>query len=374
MLAHELRNPLAPLSHALEIVRQPGATPDMLDRARGAMSHQIKNLARLVDDLLDISRMTQGRIELRKEPVDLLAILERTVETSRHHLDERGQAMHLALPTEGIYLEADAFRLEQILGNLLNNASKFTARGGQVWLTAEAPSASPGQVVIRVRDSGIGIAPEQLSRVFNLFMQVDSSPSRTSGGLGIGLTLVRHLIELHGGSVEAHSPGLGKGSEFVVRLPASPERSRAAVRAVQGERSDREPLPRRVLVTDDNVDGAETLAIVLRGAGHDVRVTHSGPTTLEIAQRFQPHVVFLDVGMPGMDGYETARRLRGIDGLENALLVALTGFGQESDRRRAREAGFDEFLVKPALPEVVSTLARRVRSPGASPWPSAADS
>src|SRR5712692_5632215 len=373
MLAHELRNPLAPLSNALEILRQPGASPAMFDRAREAMSHQIQNLSRLVDDLLDVSRMTQGRIELRKEPVDLLAILERTVETSRHHRDERGQALRLALPTEGIYLEADAFRLEQILGNLLNNASKFTARGGQIWLTVEGPSASPGHVVIRVGDSGIGIAPEQLSRVFNLFVQVDSSLNRAAGGLGIGLTLVRYLVELHGGSVEVHSLGLGKGSEFVVRLPALPERSREAAPAV-GERSDREPVSRRVLVTDDNVDGADTLAMVLRGAGHDVRVAHSGPDTVEIAQSFRPHVIFLDVGMPGMDGYETARQLRGIAGLEDALLVALTGFGQESDRRQAREAGFDEFLVKPALPEVMADLANQVRSGDTSPGGSIADS
>ena len=205
-------------------------------------------------------------------------------------------------------------------------------------------------------------------------MQVDSSLSRTSGGLGIGLTLVRHLVELHGGSLEAHSPGLGKGSEFVVRLPASPELPRGAVRAVQRERSDREPVSRRVLVTDDNVDGAETLAIVLRRRGHDVRVAHSGSDTVEIAQNFQPHVVFLDVGMPGMDGYETARQLRAMAGLENALLVALTGFGQESDRQRARKAGFDEFLVKPALPDVVADLAGQVRSGDTSPGVAASDS
>jgi two-component system CheB/CheR fusion protein len=374
MLAHELRNPLAPLSNALEILRQPGAPPAMFDRAREAMSHQIQNLSRLVDDLLDVSRMTQGRIELRKEPVDLLTIIERTVETSRHHLEERGQALNLSLPTEGIYLEADVFRLEQILGNLLSNASKFTARGGQIWLTVEGPSASPGHVVIRVRDSGIGIAPEQLSRVFNLFVQVDSSLNRKAGGLGIGLTLVRYLVELHGGSVEAYSPGLGKGSEFMVRLPASLERPGEAVRAVPRERSDGEPVSRRVLVTDDNVDGAETLAIVLRQAGHNVRVANSGSATLEMARDFQPQTVFLDVGMPGMDGYETARKLRAMAGLENALLVALTGFGQESDRWQAREAGFDEFLVKPALPEVVAALASRARPGDASPGASAADS
>ena len=376
MLAHELRNPLAPLSNALEITRQLGAPPAMFDRAREVMSRQIQNLSRLVDDLLDVSRMTQGRIALRKEPVELLTVIERAVETSQHRLKARGQTLTLSLPTEGIYLEADVFRLEQILGNLLNNASKFMPHGGQIWLTVEDRSASPSDVVIRVRDSGMGIAPEHLSRVFNLFMQADSSSTRATGGLGIGLTLVRHLVELHGGSVEANSAGLGRGSEFVVRLPALRERPQAPVRAAGRELAVSEPVPRRVLVTDDNVDGAETLAIVLRGAGHEVRVAHSGAATLEIARDFQPQVVFLDVGMPGMDGYETVRHLRDMAGLEDTLVVALTGYGQDSDRQRAHEAGFDEFLVKPAIPEVVAALASRNRFRDTAPRKSksAADS
>ncbi len=373
MLAHELRNPLAPLGNALEIMNQPAAAPAVFDRAREIMGHQIQNLSRLVEDLLDVSRVTQGRIELRKEPMDLLTLIERIVETNRHHLEARGQALTLSLPTEAVYLEADVFRLEQILGNLLNNASKFTPRGGQIWLTVGGPSVSPGHVVIRIKDSGIGITPEQLSRVFNLFMQVDTSPNRAAGGLGIGLTLVRHLVELHGGSVEAHSEGLGHGSEFVLHLPAVPEQSRGTAPAVRRTQPHQDSVARRVLVTDDNVDGAETLAVVLRLAGHDVRVANSGPATLQLAKDFQPEVVFLDVGMPGMDGYETARQLRAFPGLENALLVALTGYGQESDRRRAQEAGFDEFLVKPALPEVVAALAGRARPVDASRGPSAAD-
>jgi two-component system CheB/CheR fusion protein len=374
MLAHELRNPLAPLSNALEIMRQPAAPPAMFDGARETMGHQIHNMSRLVDDLLDVSRMTQGRIALRKEPVDLLTIIEQSVETSRHHLEARGQTLTLSLPTEAIYVEADVLRLEQILGNLLNNASKFTAEGGQIWLTVERRPAAPNDVVIRVRDTGVGIAPEQLSGVFNLFMQADPSATRATGGLGIGLTLVRHLVELHGGSVEAHSPGLGRGSEFVVRLPALRERPRGPVRAGRRESPDPEAVPRRVLVTDDHVDGAETMAIMLRGAGHEVLVAHSGADALEIARDFRPQVIFLDVGMPGMDGYDTARQLRAMGGLEDTLLVALTGYGQESDRQHACEAGFDEFLVKPAIPEVVVTLASQTRSRDTAPGQSAADS
>jgi two-component system CheB/CheR fusion protein len=210
--------------------------------------------------------------------------------------------------------------------------------------------------------------------VFDLFMQADASPSRATSGLGIGLTLVRHLVELHGGSVEVHSPGLGQGSEFVVRLPALPERPRGAARAAPRESAVQESVPHRILVTDDNVEGAETFAIMLRRAGHEVQVAHSGARTLEIATEFQPQVVFLDVGMPEMDGYETARQLRDLAGLEDTLLVALTGYGQESDRQRAYEAGFDEFLVKPAHPEVVAALACQTRSRDTGPGQSTADS
>jgi two-component system CheB/CheR fusion protein len=371
MLAHELRNPLAPLSNAVEIMRQSAVPPAMLDRAREVMTHQIQSLSRLVDDLLDLSRMTQGRIALHKEPVDLLTIVERVVETNQHSLEARNQTLTLSLPAEAIYLEGDVFRLEQILGNLLNNASKFTAQGGQIWLTVEGGAASPNAVVIRVRDTGMGIASDQLSRVFDLFMQADASPTRATSGLGIGLTLVRHLVELHGGSVEAHSPGLGRGSEFVVRLPAPDERPRGAARATRRALAVQESVPHRILVTDDNVEGAETLAIVLRRAGHEVQVAHSGARTLEIAAEFQPQVVFLDVGMPGMDGYETARQLRDLAGFEDTLLVALTGYGKESDREQAYEAGFDEFLVKPALPDVVTALASQTRSRDTGPGQSA---
>jgi two-component system CheB/CheR fusion protein len=359
MLAHELRNPLATFSNALEIVRQPGLDPAMVDRAREIMGHQVQNLSRLVEDLLDVSRMTQGRIELRKEPLELVSLVEQAMEANRHLLETRGHTLTLSLPSARVYLDADVFRLEQILANLLSNAAKFTERGGQVSLTVEAPSLD--EVAIRVKDSGIGMAPEHLARVFDLFMQADPSSNRAAGGLGIGLTLVRYLVELHGGSVEAHSAGAGQGSEFVVRLPALREPPRELERAARVEPT-RKSAHRRVLVIDDNVDGAEALAVVLRRAGHEVRSAHSGRDALEIARDFRPEVVFLDVGMPGMDGYETAGRLRAMAGLESALLVALTGYGQPSDRRHAHEAGFDEFLVKPATPDAIVALASRARA------------
>jgi two-component system CheB/CheR fusion protein len=364
VLAHELRNPLSPLINALEIAGQPGASPAMADRAREIMGNQVRNMARLVDDLLDVARISHGRIQLRKELVDISPIARQAVEARRQQTDARGQDLALSLPPAGVTLDADPLRLEQIVSNLLSNAAKFTARGGHIQLTVEDLSAVDGEVVIRVKDDGIGIPPEDLPRVFNLFVQVDSALSRATGGLGIGLTLVRHLVELHGGTVSAHSAGLGKGSEFVVRLPVQRDQPRGApqIASIQ-PRAESDAISRRVLVTDDHVDGAETLAILLRLVGHDVRVAHSGHDALEIAAVFRPEVVFLDVGMPGMDGYETAMLLRRIAGLERTLLVAVTGYGQESDRQRAREAGFDEFLVKPAQPETLRTLALKPRSP-----------
>jgi two-component system, chemotaxis family, CheB/CheR fusion protein len=360
-LAHELRNPLAPLTNALEIAKQPGTSPAMADRAREIMGNQLRNLARLVDDLLDVARMSRGRIQLRKELVDISPIARQAVEARRQQTAASGQELSLSLPPAGVTLHVDPLRLEQIMSNLLSNAAKFTARGGHIQVTVDH-SAVDGEVMIRVKDDGIGIPPEDLPRLFNMFVQVDSALNRQSGGLGIGLTLVRHLVELHGGAVSAHSAGPGKGSEFVVRLPAPRDQRREAPPTASIPPRAQPGISRRVLVTDDNVDGAETLAVVLRLAGHDVRVANSGADTLEIAAVFRPEVIFLDVGMPGMDGYETAVRLRRIAGLERTLLVALTGYGRPSDRQRAQEVGFDEFLVKPAIPEDVSALALKTRS------------
>jgi len=366
LLAHELRNPLAPLVHALEIVKQPSAGPALADRAHEIMGHQLQNLARLVDDLLDISRLSQGRIQLRMEPTDASTVVRQAVEALRPQVEAREQDLVLSLPSDAVELEADPLRLEQIVGNLLSNASKFTPRGGHIRLTVE-PATGAGEIVIRVRDDGIGIPSNALPRLFELFMQVDSSLNRTSGGLGIGLSLVRHMVELHGGRIEAHSEGPGRGSEFVVRLPVPERRADAAPQTAGAEPPRPEVVGRRVLVTDDNVDGAEALAIVLRLGGHDVRVAHGGHDALEIATAFRPEVIFLDIGMPGMDGYETATLLRREAGLERTLLVAVTGFGQESDRRRALDAGFDEFVVKPVLPDIVRVIVQKARPSAPQP-------
>jgi CheY-like chemotaxis protein/anti-sigma regulatory factor (Ser/Thr protein kinase) len=336
-----------------------------VERAWQIMAHQVQNLARLVDDLLDVSRMSQGRIQLRKELVDVTAVVNQAIDSNRQIVDGRRQELALAAPATPVVGEVDPLRLEQIVGNLLSNAAKFTPRNGHIRVSVGEES---GEIVIRVKDDGIGISPAALPRLFDLFMQEDSSISRPSGGLGIGLTLVRHLVELHGGRIEVSSAGVGHGSEFVVRLPsAAGPVDAASVRAQPEPAEARTPASRRVLVTDDNAEGAEALAILLRLVGHDVQLADSGQQTLEVASTFRPDVVFLDIGMPGMDGFETARQLRRMSGLDHTVLVALTGYGQESDRRKAFEAGFDDFLVKPPDPIAVRALSFKTRPNAAAP-------
>jgi len=363
LLAHELRNPLAPLRNAVQLLEAPELDRSTLDQARDMMSRQIKNMSRLIEDLLDVSRITQGKTRLRREKVELVALLLRTVDVVRHHLQARSQELSLSLPDEPILLQGDPTRLEQIFGNLLDNASKFTPQGGHIRLSAEIASrdgAPDPQVVVRVRDNGVGIAPEMLPRVFDLFVQAQSSLDRSQGGLGIGLTLVRTLVELHGGVIEAHSGGLGKGSELVVRLPFKPEAQSAAMVSAGAAPSPADGhSPRRILVVDDNVDTAQSLALLLRLKGHHVEVAHDGPAALETAAAFEPEVVLLDIGLPGLDGYEVARRLREETRLADALLVALTGYGQEEDRRRALYAGFDHHFTKPVDPTVLYKLIAR---------------
>ena len=367
VLAHELRNPLSPLMSALEIAKSPAAPPAVVERAWQIMAHQVQNMARLVDDLLDVSRMSQGRIQLRRELVDATAVVGQAIEATRQVIDSRGQELAFSAPATPVVAEVDPLRLEQIVSNLLSNASKFTPRGGHIWVSVGDEASHGSEVVIRVRDDGIGISAEALPRLFDLFMQEDSSIERASGGLGIGLTLVQHLAELHGGRIEAHSPGPGHGSEFVVRMPSGGGALQEAPSAARSGPAEPRPLSRRVLVTDDNPDGAEALAILLRLMGHDVQMAHSGQATIELASSFRPDVIFLDIGMPGMDGVETARRLRGMAGFESTLIVALTGYGQESDRRRAFDAGFDDFLVKPPNPAAVRALSLKRRPSGAAP-------
>jgi PAS domain S-box-containing protein len=354
-LAHELRNPLAPIRNALQILKMPRVDAATGLQVRDVMERQVDQLVRLVDDLLDVSRVMRGKIELRKETVELASIIARGVETATPLIEVQGHELTVAVPPESLLLDADPVRLAQVIGNLLTNAAKYTETNGHIWLSAERQG---GHVSVRIRDNGIGIAPDMLPHVFDLFVQADQAATRSQGGLGIGLTLVKNLIEMHDGTVEAQSAGLGKGSEFIVRLPLStvePEKSSTDDGDGQ-QQADHTSAGHRLLVVDDNEDAANSLAMLLRLKGHQVKVAHHGPAALEIAQNYRPDLIFLDIGMPGMDGYEVARRLRERPKLKNVVLAALTGWGQQEDRRRSAEAGFDHHLVKPPEPKVVESL------------------
>lgn len=350
MLAHELRNPLAPIRNALQLFQRLVPADAPLQRMRQIVERQVEQLTRLVDDLLDVSRITRGKIDLRMDRFDLAAIVARAVETSRPALDDRRQHLTIALPDEAVFVDGDLTRLAQVVGNLLNNAAKYTPEGGHVWLTASGDGET---ATIRVRDDGMGIPEDMLPRVFELFTQVETSLDRSQGGLGIGLTLVRRIVEMHGGRVEASSAGPGKGSEFVVQLPA---RVAPGARAAPGaEPSSPDPARRRVLVVDDNADSAESLAMLLELLHHDVRTAHDGTAALAVAREFRPNVVVLDIGLPGMDGYQVAARMRGEE-YGNPVLIALTGYGQSEDRRRTAAAGFHHHLTKPAHLETLQRL------------------
>ena len=353
-LAHELRNPLAPIRNSLQILKMPRLDASTAERAREMMERQVHHLVRLVDDLLDVSRVMRGKIELRKERVELSAVVARAVETVQPLIEAQGHELTVSLPPESLPLDADPVRLAQVIGNLLTNAAKYTEANGRIRLTAQRDGK---QAVLRVRDTGIGIAPDMLPRIFDLFVQVDHAATRSQGGLGIGLTLVKNLVEMHGGTVEAHSPGLGQGSELVVRLPLSArEPEKPEGREVADARQVPPSSGLRLLVVDDNQDAANSLAMLLRLQGHEVGVAHDGPAALDMVEVYRPEMVFLDIGMPGMDGYEVARRLRRQPGLESVRLAALTGWGQQEDRRRTAEAGFDHHLVKPVEPAALEGL------------------
>jgi signal transduction histidine kinase len=355
VLGHELRNPLAPISNALYVLKQPGANGTMVAQAREMMERQVQHMVRLVDDLLDVSRIVRGKVELRKEPIELAAIVARAVETSQPLLEAEGHELTVALPPEPLRVSGDLVRLAQVVGNLLNNAARYTEPGGKIRVEGERVG---DKAVLRVQDTGIGIAPEVLPRIWDMFVQADRRMKGAQGGLGIGLALVKGLVELHGGTVEARSQGPGKGSEFAVTLPLlSPRKSEENHEGVEGWSPA--GTSRRVLVVDDNVDAAESLALLLRLGGHQTRVAHDGPSALKIAEAEPPEVAFLDIGMPVMDGYELARRFRSHPVLQNVVLVALTGWGQEEDRRRTKEAGFDGHEVKPVSPETIDRLLAR---------------
>jgi CheY-like chemotaxis protein len=309
-------------------------------------------MVRLVDDLLEVSRITRGKIELRRELVGVAAIVRGAVETSRPAIVAAGHQLALSIPPEPLALDADPVRLTQVVANLLNNAAKYTEPGGQIWLTVRNEG---DEVAISVRDTGLGIPPEMLARVFDLFTQVDRHTERAQGGLGIGLTLVKSLVELHGGRVDALSEGAGRGSEFVVHLPLASTITSADQPALDAGPSTTLP-PRRVLVVDDNQDAADSVGMLLSLLGLDVHVVYNGPAALEAAASFKPAVVLMDIGMPGMDGYEVARRIRLQPETEDVILIALTGWGQEEDRQRSLSAGFDHHLIKPTNVSALETL------------------
>jgi PAS domain S-box-containing protein len=362
-LSHELRNPLAPIRTGLHLLRsspQPGAATEVLNM----LDRQFAHMVRLVDDLLNVSRITSDKLRLRKERVSLRSVAETALESSRPQIEASGQTLEVSLPDEPLWLDADPARLSQVITNLLTNAAKYTPRCGRIRLVA----GRDGQrVFVRVSDTGIGIPPEMLREVFEMFTQVNRAPERSQDGLGIGLALAKKLVELHGGTIAADSPGPGGGSTFTLTLPrAEPARApdaglpRSGRDASQGARA----VPhRRILVVDDNVDGAESLAKLLEISGHQARAAHRGTDALDAAHQFRPDIVFLDIGLPGMDGYEVARRFRQDPELRRAVLVAITGWGTEEDKRQSREAGFDMHLTKPVEVEAIESLLATIAPP-----------
>ena len=353
-LAHELRNPLAPIRTALQVLNMPRVDAAIAQQTREVIDRQVHHMVRLVDDLLDVSRVMRGKITLKQEPVELATAVAQAVEIAQPSIEAQGHQFAISLPDESLLVDGDPVRLAQIIGNLLTNAAKYTEAGGHIWLTASREGAD---AVLIVRDDGIGITPDMLPHVFDLFVQAEHDAARSQGGLGIGLTLAKNLAELHGGTLAADSAGLGKGSRFTLSLPL-------ATRAGEAHQVDAAPPDARIsaghrlLVVDDNVDAADSLAMLLRLQGHQVEVAYDGAKALELIAASRPDLVFLDIGMPGMDGYEVARRIRRTIGVEKTRVIALSGWGQAEDRRRSAEAGFDHHLVKPPdLREVGAVLA-----------------
>jgi PAS domain S-box-containing protein len=368
MLGHELRNPLAPIRNAVKIMKQRGSDDPTLCWARDVIDHQMRQMAQLVDDLLEISRVTRGKVRLQKEVVAVGTIIQFAVETSRPIIDDHRHRFSITLPSEPILVDADPVRIAQVLSNLLNNAAKYTEDGGHIHLAAYVQGED---AVFEVRDDGMGIPAEMLSKVFDLFTQVDCSLDRSQGGLGLGLTLVKRLVEMHGGTVLAQSEGLNKGSRFIVRLPLwwksetmgeveppSPELS-------EGKPSIPSPVSysRKVLVVDDNVASAQSMELLLSLEGHEVQVVFDGPAALQAIEQHHHEVVLMDIGLPGMNGYDVARRIRQQPDLGNPLLVAITGYAEDEARRRSREAGFDHHLAKPVNPDVILNLLAALERP-----------
>lgn len=342
-LAHELRNPLAPISNGLQLIRLSKNDPNALNNATAIMERQVHQMVRLVDDLLDVARISSNKLELRRERVSLAEIVNSAIETSRPLIEKASQQLQVSLAEEPVTLNADPVRLAQAFSNLLNNAAKYSQPGSRISLTA---AQQDGELIVKIRDMGIGIDSDKLQRIFEMFVQVEPSRERADGGLGIGLTLVQRLIEMHGGSIQAHSDGAGQGSEFVIRLPVA-DPTPVDTPGRQNERPAPAKVRQRILVVDDNVDAVESMAMALKLLGHEVATAHDGAEAIQAANLFQPDLVFLDLGMPKLNGYETARQIRQQPWGQQMVLVALTGWGQEEDRRRTLEAGFNCHVVKP---------------------------
>jgi PAS domain S-box-containing protein len=353
LLAHELRNPLAPIRNALQVMRLAGGDPATAERSREMIERQVQQMVRLVDDLMDVSRISRGKLQLRTERVSLASVVNAAVETCRPLLSAKRQDLCVTLPEE-VPVEADPTRLAQVVLNLLNNAAKYTDEGGSIRLTLEQRGA---EAVVIVKNTGIGISPQMLPRIFEMFTQVDHTLERSQGGLGIGLTLVKRLVELHGGTVEARSDGLGRGCEFVVRVPlAAAEPQAAPPDESSGGEASTTRAEQRILVVDDNRDAVDSLGMLLKVMGHTVRTAYDGLEAVDAAATFKPEIVLLDIGLPRLNGYEAARRIRELAVEKGVLLVALTGWGQEEDRRRSKDAGFDHHLVKPVDPAELQRL------------------
>ena len=358
MLGHELRNPLAPIRNAVAILKQLGANDPNLNWCRDVLDRQSEHLTRLVDDLLDISRVSRGKIQLHKEIVDLAVAAQQAIETCRPIIDARRHELTFALPPAPVHVHGDLMRLSQVVANLINNAAKYTDEGGRIWIDLACEAGDKRQAVIRIRDNGRGLNAEAVASLFDLFYQVEGNLDRSDGGLGVGLALVRSIVELHEGTVEAHSAGCGQGSEFIVRLPRASETTAGAVAEA--------PVPEtsavagmRILVVDDNHDAARSLGMLLKILGHEVLLAHDGNAAVTMALQERPAVVLLDIGLPELDGYQACQAMRR-QGLTSELIVALTGYGLEKDRQLAEEAGFDAHMVKPVnLPALLRLLATR---------------
>lgn len=355
-LAHELRNPLAPVRNAVQVLHMKGPAEPELQWVREVIDRQVQQMTRLIEDLMDVSRISQGKLALRREHIELAKVVSGAVETSRPLIDQHGQELTLTMPADPVIVDADEVRLTQVLMNLLTNAAKYSEKGSRIHLHAERQGSD---VVVAVKDAGIGIPATNLRTIFEMFSQVEGALSRSQGGLGIGLCLAKQLVEMHGGKIEAKSEGPSKGSEFVVRLPIVVERP--CSRKTSDDDSNATPTSDlRILVVDDNQDTSSTLAMLLKMMGNNVRTAHDGDEAVRAAGEFHPHVVLLDIGLPKMNGYEAARAIREEPWGKNMILIAVTGWGQYEDKQKSAEAGFDQHMVKPVDPQALMKLLARL--------------